>query len=59
MKPARRLLATAAALLVLVGCARATPPDGRLEELASVDAFARRFDEARGKPRLLLLLSPT
>jgi hypothetical protein len=32
---------------------------GQLVELSSVDPVAQAFDEAKGKPRLVLLLSPT
>jgi hypothetical protein len=31
----------------------------RLENVAGIDAFAARVDAAKGKPRLILIFSPT
>lgn len=59
------LAVCAAALLAATGCGggseepdAAARPSG-LQDLNGVDAFAREFDEGKGSPRLVLLLSPT
>ena len=56
-----------AALLVLLsitlaacgGGARDDGASARLSDLTSVDQLQKEFNEGRGEPRLLLLLSPT
>jgi hypothetical protein len=57
-----------AAVVVAAGCggsdevtsAPATgPAEEAVVELASLDPITQRFDADRGKPRLLLILSPT
>jgi hypothetical protein len=59
------LLAVCAAALVVAGCGGGSEePDGaarpsELQDLNGVDAFVRAFDESKGSPRLVLLLSPT
>ena len=64
----RALLTMLAAVVVAAGCggsdsgtsAPATGPAGEeVVELASLDPITQRFDADRGKPRLLLILSPT
>jgi hypothetical protein len=56
------------AAVVVAGCGgsdsgTSAPPTGTAEEavveLASLDPITQRFDADRGKPRLLLILSPT
>jgi len=59
------LAVCAAALVVAAGCGGGSEePDGavrpsELQDLDGVGAFARAFDESKGSPRLVLLLSPT
>jgi hypothetical protein len=64
----RRALA-ALAVVALAACgggsdeperqAAATQPQGGLTDVTDVAAFGREFDADRGKPRLLVLMSPT
>jgi len=49
------ILALAASLAAGTGCAAA----GELLDLGTVESFKARFNRDAGKPRLLLLLSPT
>lgn len=57
-----------AAVVVVAGCGGSdevtrAPAEGTVAEgvveLASLDPITQRFDADRGKPRLLLILSPT
>jgi hypothetical protein len=57
-----------AAVVVAAGCGgsdevTSAPAEGTVVEgvveLASLDPITQRFDADRGKPRLLLILSPT
>lgn len=59
------LVVVALSALLLAGCSGseqstsiASEP-GKVTELKSVDTLRAAFDEGDGKPRLLLLLSPT
>lgn len=61
-----RLLAAlvlAVAALVAAGCGgssvESAPASAEVAELRSVDQVGTAFDADRGKPRLVLLLSPT
>jgi PBP1b-binding outer membrane lipoprotein LpoB len=60
-----RLVVVALSALVLAGCSGSEQPassaaePGKVTELKSVDALRAAFAEGAGKPRLLLLLSPT
>jgi len=51
--------------LLLAGCSgseqstSSAPESGKVTELKSVDTLKTAFDADSGKPRLLLLLSPT
>jgi hypothetical protein len=51
------------AVVVLTGCGGSSgvsaPAAGAVAELRSVDQLETAFDADRGKPRLVLLLSPT
>jgi hypothetical protein len=54
------------AVVLLAGCGGSKEEAGktaaaprRVVELASVRPFTQQFDADRGKPRLLLILSPT
>ncbi len=50
----------ALATLVLAACGgTSAPAGGEVAELRSVDQVASAFEADRGKPRLVLLLSPT
>lgn len=51
----RLLLGLLATLMSVAGCAR-TPS---LTDISSVDALKARFNADAGKPRIILLLSPT
>jgi hypothetical protein len=48
-------------LVLAAGCGGhgSTSGSGKLETISSVDQFERAFDDAKGHPRLVLLLSPT
>lgn len=52
-----------AAAAVVAGCGGSdevtSAPAQDVVELASLDQITERFDADRGKPRLLLILSPT
>ena len=50
------LLVLASALLV---AACASPTQATLTDLSSVDELKQRFNQGVGKPRVVLLLSPT
>ena len=50
-----RVLVLATSLLAAAGCAAA----GELRDVGTVESFKARFNQDMGKPRLLLLLSPT
>jgi hypothetical protein len=56
-------LALAVAAVLLVGCGGSDAPPARsdveLRDVSSVLALRTAFNEDRGSPRLLLLLSPT
>jgi hypothetical protein len=47
----------AAAVLVASACGAATQP--KLHDISSVDELEEAFERDAGKPRLVLLLSPT
>jgi hypothetical protein len=49
-------VAALAVALTLLGC-RPGPPT--LKDISSVDELAARFNADAGKPRIILLLSPT
>jgi len=59
------LVVTALSALLLAGCSgseqstSSAPESGKVTELKSVDTLKTAFDADNGKPRLLLLLSPT
>ena len=59
------LVVTALSALLLAGCSgseqstSSAPESGKVTELKSVDTLKTAFDVDSGKPRLLLLLSPT
>jgi hypothetical protein len=59
------LVVVALAALPLAGCSGSEPSTGvatdpgQVTELKSLDTLRAAFDEGDGKPRLLLLLSPT
>jgi len=59
------LVVTALSALMLAGCSgseqstSSAPESGKVTELKSVDTLKTAFDADSGKPRLLLLLSPT
>ena len=59
------LVVTAFSALLLAGCSgseqstSSAPESGKVTELKSVDTLKTAFDADGGKPRLLLLLSPT
>ena len=63
----RALLTVLAAVALLAGCGgskeqaegTAAPPSGRVVELAGLGPFKQQFDADRGRPRLLVILSPT
>ena len=62
----RALLAILAAVVLVAGCGGskeqaggAAPSPSRVVELAGVGPFSQQFAADRGKPRLLLILSPT
>jgi hypothetical protein len=66
MTPVHRCFITTAIVTALwgLGLAAAVSPAGsaeplELEDLSGVAELARAFDEDRGKPRIVLLLSPT
>ena len=61
LRVASVLLAITAALAATAcgGTDEQTGGSGRLTEVSSVAPIAARFDEDKGRPRLLLLLSPT
>jgi hypothetical protein len=50
------LLFTLLALILVGGCRKHEPV---LEDLKSLEEFKARFNEDEGKPRIVLLLSPT
>ena len=59
------LVVMALSALLLAGCSgseqstSSAPESGKVTELKSVDTLKTAFDADNGKPRLLLLLSPT
>ena len=57
------LVLTALSALLLAGCSgseqSASSESGKVTELKSIDTLKTAFDADNGKPRLLLLLSPT
>lgn len=64
----RALLTMLVAVAVVAGCGgseevKGAPAEGTavegVVELAGLDPITQRFDADRGKPRLLLILSPT
>ena len=63
----RALLTVLAAVALLAGCGgskeeaegSAAPPPERVVELPGLGPFAQQFAADRGKPRLVVILSPT
>jgi hypothetical protein len=57
VRPYRSLLVGVLfSLAAIVGCGNAAPS---LADLEGIDQFQRQFDADAGKPRIVLLLSPT
>jgi hypothetical protein len=53
------LIVSLIAAAIILGLVGAPPPNTPLTELSSVEELKIRFNQDRGMPRLMLLISPT
>jgi hypothetical protein len=58
LRPIAKAISLAFFLLVLGACSWLDLPS-RSSTLASIEQLKERFNQAKGKPRLILLMSPT
>jgi hypothetical protein len=53
------LIVSLLAAAIILGLVGSSPPKTPLAELKSIDELKSRFNQDRGMPRLVLLISPT